>query len=327
MTKVLGMGNALVDVLTQLPNDEALHQLNLPKGSMQLIDANFMNRVIDITSNLPKTMAAGGSAANTINGLANLGVSTAFIGKIGPDSIGQAFANDMRANNIEPILLNGKAQSGQALVLVSPDSERTFATHLGAAIELTPNDLRPEMFAQADYFHIEGYLVQNHDLIRHALEMAHAAGIKISLDLASYNVVEDNREFLHNMLKEHVNIVFANEEEARAFGGDSAEDTLNQLSSLTDVAVVKLGSAGSLIRRGNEQVRVGVAKVDKVIDTTGAGDLYSAGFIYGLCQNRPLSQCGELGAITSGAVIGVMGPKMDKDRWQQIHQQIAKVLS
>lgn len=327
MTKVLGMGNALVDVLTQLPDDSILHALNLPKGSMQLVNADFMNRAIEQTSNLPRTLAAGGSAANTINGLANLGINTSFVGKIGPDATGQTFDNDMRSNGINPLLLNGTAQTGRALVLVSPDSERTFATHLGAAIELTPTDIRPEMFTKADYFYIEGYLVQNHDLVRHALELAHRANLKIALDLASYNVVEDNREFLREMLQKHVNIVFANEEEARAFGGNSADETLEQLSALTDVAVVKLGSAGSIMRRGDEFARVGVSRVDKLVDTTGAGDMYAAGFIYGLCQNRPLAQCGELGAIISGAIIGVMGPKMNADRWQQVHQQVRELMA
>ena len=326
MNKILGIGNALVDIMTQLPSDAPLHELGLPRGSMQLVDAAMMERAMAHTSNMPRTMAAGGSAANTVNGLANLGLPTAFIGKIGADEVGQTFRSDMQSNGIEPMLLQGQAASGRALVLVSPDSERTFATYLGAAVELSPSDLRPEMFAGARYFHIEGYLVQNHDLVRRALELAHEAGLKVSLDLASYNVVEEHRDFLRAMLEQHVSVVFANEEEARAFGGGSPEATLAELAELAELAVVKLGKAGSLVRRADEQVRIGVSAVDAVIDSTGAGDLYSAGFIYGLSQGMPLDQCGRLGAIVSGAVIGVLGPKMDALRWQQVRQQVAQVV-
>lgn len=327
MNKILGIGNALVDILTQLPSDAVLHELGLPRGSMQLVDATLMERTMAHTSSLPRTMAAGGSAANTINGLANLGLPTAFIGKIGPDEVGRSFHDDMQANGIVPVLLHGQAASGRCLVLVSPDSERTFATYLGASIELSPNDLRAEMFAEASYLHIEGYLVQNHNLVRRALELAHDAGLRVSLDLASYNVVEKHRDFLRAMLEQYVSVVFANEEEARAFGGDSPEATLAQLASLTEVAVVKLGKAGSLVRRADEQVRVGVSAVATVVDSTGAGDMYSAGFLYGLSHGLPLDKCGQLGAIVSGAVVGVLGPKMDTSLWQHVRQQVAQVMA
>lgn len=317
MTKVLGLGNALVDIMTKLNDESTLDQLGLPKGSMQLVDEIFMQKAIEHTIHIPKTLAAGGSAANTIHGLANLGINTGFIGKTGNDSFANVFESDMRSNRINPIMLKGKAESGRALALVSPDSERTFAVYLGAAIEMTAEDLSPSMFDGYSYFHIEGYLVQNHDLIRRAVEVAHSKGLKISLDLASYNVVEENKEFLTDIVEKYVDIVFANEDEAKAFTGKTPEESLDVISKMVSIAVVKLGSAGSLIKRGEERVTVGIIDVD-CIDTTGAGDLYAAGFIYGLIKNLPLHKCGQIGAVLSGHVIEILGPKMDGKRWQNV---------
>lgn len=324
MAKFLGLGNALVDILVQLPNDAKLFELNLPKGSMQLVDAERMQSILAQTEGLPRTLAAGGSAANTIHGLANLGMSTAFIGKVGDDSFGQAFANDMIQNGITPIMLKGNAESGRALAFITPDSERTFAVYLGAAIEMTPNDLDPSLFNGYTHFHIEGYLVQNHSLVRKAVELAKQSGCSISLDLASYNVVDENRDFLREVVKNYVDIVFANEEEAKAFTGKTPVEALHELGKLADIAVVKLGADGSLIKQGETTFEVGVIEVSS-IDTTGAGDLYAAGFLYGLSKGLSLLKCGEIGAILSGHVIEVLGPKMDGTRWSKVKDLVLEV--
>lgn len=324
MAKFLGLGNALVDILVQLPNDAKLFELNLPKGSMQLVDAERMQSILAQTEGLPRTLAAGGSAANTIHGLANLGMSTAFIGKVGDDSFGQAFANDMTQNGITPIMLKGNAESGRALAFITPDSERTFAVYLGAAIEMTPNDLNPSLFSGYTHFHIEGYLVQNHSLVRKAVELAKQSGCSISLDLASYNVVEENRDFLREIVENYVDIVFANEEEAKAFTGKMPVEALNELGRLADIAVVKLGADGSIIKQGETTYEVGVIEVSS-IDTTGAGDLYAAGFLYGLSKGLSLLKCGEIGAILSGHVIEVLGPKMDGTRWSKVKDLVMEV--
>jgi sugar/nucleoside kinase (ribokinase family) len=326
MTKVLGLGNALVDVLISIENDDILKQLNLPRGSMQLVDEHFLSMATEATKGLKQNIAAGGSAANTINGLANVGIPCSFIGKISNDKFGEYYHDDMVKNRIEPILLKGKAQTGRATVFISKDSERTFGTYLGSAIEMVPDELTPELFDGYSYFHIEGYLVQNHDLVRKAMQLAHAKGVKISLDLASYNVVEANRDFLKEMIEKYVNILFANEEEAKAFTGKTPEESLHEIAKLVDIAVVKLGSKGSMIKRNNEVYNVGVIKVNPV-DTTGAGDLYAAGFLYGLAKNLPLDKCGRIGAILSGKVIEFVGPKMDVNTWKDINKMIKEIES
>ncbi|NVO08861.1 MAG: adenosine kinase [Bacteroidales bacterium] len=324
MTKILGLGNALVDVLISIENDNILNQLNLPRGSMQLVNENFLKLATEATKGLKQNVAAGGSAANTINGIANVGIPCSFIGKISDDKFGEYYRDDMIKNGIEPILLKGKAQTGRATVFISKDSERTFGTYLGAAIEMTPDEITPDMFDGYSYFHIEGYLVQNHELIRKAMQLAHEKGVKISLDMASYNVVEANREFLKEMIEKYVDILFANEEEAKAFTGKSPEESLHEIAKLVDIAVVKIGSKGSMIKRKNEVVNVGVIKVNS-LDTTGAGDLYAAGFLYGLAKNLPLNKCGQIGAILSGKVIEVVGPKMNDETWKEILKMVKEV--
>ncbi len=326
MTKILAIGNALVDVMTSLENDLLLEKLNLPKGSMQLVDDATIAKAMESTRGLKQVLATGGSAANTTNGLSNLGIETSFIGKVGQDELGDFFRDDMKKNGINPMLLKGKSPTGKALALVSPDSERTFAVNLGAAIEMVPSDLTEEMFKGYNYFHIEGYLVQNHSLIEKALILAKNAGLEVSLDMASFNVVEANRDFLKKIITNYVDIVFANEDESKAFTGLSPEDSLDAFAELVKIAVVKVGSKGSMIKSGNEVHKVGVIKANP-IDSTGAGDLYASGFLYGLSKGLGLKQCGSIGAVLSGKVIEVMGPKMTPNIWENVTDLVNRIIA
>ncbi|MBE9511934.1 MAG: adenosine kinase [Bacteroidetes bacterium] len=319
--KILGMGNALVDILIKLENDNVLATYDLPKGSMQLVDRLKAEKVLAGTEDLDKTIASGGSAANTIHGLAALGVGTGFIGTIGKDHWGELFEQDMKSNNIEPKLIYSDTESGRAVALVSKDSERTFATFLGAAVELSADDIDEKIFRGYDYFHVEGYLVQNKELIRKAVIMAKQLGLKVSLDLASYNVVEDNLEMLRELVKNNVDILFANEEEAKAFTGKEPDAAIIDIAKDVEIAIVKLGKNGSIIKRGNKYDEVGVIKADS-IDTTGAGDLYASGFLYGLINGKTLKRSGEIGALLSGRVIEIIGPKPDKSMWDEIRELI-----
>jgi len=177
------------------------------------------------------------------------------------------------------------------------------------------------LFHGYKYFHVEGYLVQNKPLIEKAYQMAKANGLITSIDLASFNVVEDNLEFLTNLVHNYVDIVFANEEEAKAYTGKEGIDALNQLAQGTEVAILKLGKEGSMIKRQDEVVKVGIIPASRV-DTTGAGDLYAAGFLFGLIENLSLEQCGKIGTILSGHVIEVVGPKMNAETWELIQEKI-----
>ncbi|GMT45126.1 MAG: adenosine kinase [bacterium] len=318
--KIIGIGNALVDVLTQLEDDNLLKELELPRGSMQLVDAERAAQIQEKSKNLKKQMASGGSAANTIHGLAKLGMETAFIGNVGKDETGTFFEEDLKNSSIKPVLFFSDSPSGIANGMISPDGERTFGTFLGAALELSANMLSKSHFEGYDILHVEGYLVQNHELLETILKLAKEAGLKVSLDLASYNVVEENLEFLHDMVQNYVDIVFANEEEAKAFTGKEPEEALNDIAQMADIAIVKVGSKGSMIKQGDTTTYISPIKAHSV-DTTGAGDLYASGFLYGMANNLGFEKAGYLGSLLAGTVIEVVGAKFGEDKWQEIRKK------
>ncbi len=320
--KVACIGNALVDKVCLLENDAILTEENLPKGSMQLINSEESKRLQQKLVNLQSQIATGGSAANTASGIANMGVHTSYIGMVGNDELGRFYEQDMQDNNISThIFRNDEMATGLALALVSPDGERTFATHLGAAVTLSAENITADLFSDFDYLHIEGYLISNNDLFNKILECGKQANCKISIDLASYNVVEENLEYLRRVCK-GVHIIFANEDEARAFSGKQVpEEALEFISQYSDIAVVKIGAKGSLISHEGTVYRINETQRNK-IDTTGAGDLYAGGFLAALCGGKDFNQCGKWGSILAGNVIEIMGTKMDSERWNAIKKEI-----
>jgi len=324
MKKILGIGNALVDILIRIDDEKLLEQLNLPKGSMQLVNKERSDEILMALKEMPYSLAAGGSAANTIHGLGMLGAPTGYIGVIGRDEFGKSFEKDMRDAGIAPTLIQSETETGRAITLITPDSERTFATYLGAAIELSASSIQhlaSSIFSGYNYLHIEGYLVQNHDLIRAAVELARKNGLLVSLDLASYNVVETNLAFLEEIVKKHVDILFANEEEAKAFTGYEPEEALHHMGQFCEVAVVKTGSKGSMVKSQGVVSEIGIIPVNP-IDTTGAGDLYAAGFLYGHALGWPLVKCGETGALLAGHIIEEIGAKMRVQTWEVLKERI-----
>ena len=324
MKKVLGMGNALVDILIRLENDAFLAEHNLPKGSMQLIDADFAQQLQVVTNKMARIFASGGSAANTICGLAKLGVPTAFLGKTADDENGTAFGSDMKAHGVDTLLKKSTStSSGFCTAFISPDGERTFATYLGAALELNADDITDDLFKGCDIFHIEGYLLQNHELIRKAILSAKRLVLEVSLDLASYNVVEENREFLTELVEKYTDIVFANEEEAHAFTGLDAEKSLEYFSSKVKTVIVKVGSKGSWLMSGNRKERVHVYPT-QVVDTTGAGDIYASGFLYAYVNGLDLKQCGEIGSFLASKIVAVIGSKFPEQQWDDIKTEMAR---
>jgi sugar/nucleoside kinase (ribokinase family) len=325
MQKVLGIGNALVDTMIRMENDELLKELGFPAGSMQLVQEDDAKKIALRCKAFDTLMASGGCAANTIHGLAALGTNTAFIGKVGNDELGEFFIEDLKKKNIIPKILRGISSSGNASAFVTPDGERTFATYLGAALELAVEDLEDELFEGYQYLHVEGYLVQNHSLLEKVFSLAKKHGLKISLDMASFNVVEDNLTILKKWVTDYVDIVFANEEEAKAFTGKEPEDAINDLADLCEIAVVKTGKKGSIIKSGDEKHYIPSIEA-KVIDTTGAGDAYAGGVLYGLANGYNLKQCGSIGSLLAGKVIEHMGGRINDEKWPEIKTTIEEIL-
>lgn len=324
MAKVLGMGNALVDIMIRIEDESIFAKFNLEKGGMRLVDAGTIQNVMHDLQGLSSEKAPGGSAANTINGVSNLGMEAGFIGKVANDSNGIFMKDDMLKNNIQPLLLQGNSPTGVAVAMVTPDSERTFAVNLGCAIELSPEDITSEMFVGYDYFHIEGYLVQNHDLLRKAVKLAKENGVKVSLDLASFDVVRENLDFLNEIIRDYVDIVFANEDEAKAFTGLEPEQALHRIYEDAEVAIVKIGKQGSMIKNADQVYKIGVIEANS-IDTTGAGDLYAGGFLFGLANGLSLDKCGKIGSLLAGKVIEVLGAKMHTQTWAYVNDEVRKI--
>lgn len=321
--KILGMGNALVDVLARIDKDDILQELDLPKGSMQLIDWERLQRLNKVLEHTSKHLASGGSASNTITAASKLGVDCGFLGKVGNDSYAEHFKRDLIKYGVKSHLIEDNQSSGVATTFISRDGERTFGTYLGAAAMLSAEEVSDNIFEGYNYFYIEGYLVQNIDLIRKAISTAKAKGLKVVLDLASFNVVEANKDFLLDIIPQYVDIVFANDEEAKALLDLKAEEATDKLAEITEIAIVKTGEKGSLIRRGSEMVSVPALTVD-CVDTTGAGDLYAAGFMYGLVKGSDIKTAAEIGTILAGNVIQVIGPKMTDEHWAQIISRLPR---
>ena len=320
MEKIIGIGNALVDVLVRLKDDSVLKQMGLPKGGMTLIDEAQQRSLRSGMEGLPTEQATGGSAGNTMLALSKLGGKTGFVGKIGRDALGKFYADNCKAVGIDARLLECNLLTGVANTFISPDGERTFGTCLGAAATLQASDIKPALFEGVSMAHVEGYLVQNHELLEAICQTAMEMSVQLSLDLASYNVVAADRPFFQHLVQDYFDIVFANEEEAAAFTGKKEPlETLREIAAYKCLAVVKLGGKGSIARLGEEEVMVGAHKVP-VVDTTAAGDFFAGGFLYALNRGASLKDCLSCGALLSEHIIGVVGTRLPEEEWKEIRK-------
>lgn len=325
MPAVLGVGNALIDIISVLENDLVLEKFGLPRGSMTLVDDKLSKKIYSEVVNHKSEMSTGGSAANTMRSFAGIGGNGGYLGKIGNDELGIVFREAFEKQGIKTHLFFSEKETGRVMGLVSPDSERTMATYLGAAADLRPENFSSDLLKGYEYCYIEGYLVFNHELIKTGVEVAKNAGLKVAIDLASYNVVEANLSFLKQLIIDYVDIVFANEEEAKSLTGKGPMEALQEISEMCEIAIVKVGKNGSYIKKGEEIIKVGIVKAN-AIDTTGAGDSYAAGFFYGLTNNLDLETCGKIAALVSGKVVEVIGANLPESQWGEIKAEIQKII-
>lgn len=326
MDKIIGMGNALADVLVRIDDDSLLEKLHLPKGSMQLIQEDTLSEIRKYTSGMKIHRSTGGSAGNTVCALAALGANPGFIGKVGQDETGAFFGDTLRQRGVNALLATCDLPSGIASTFISTDGERTFGTYLGAAATLRAEDLSRKMFAGYNYLYIEGYLLQDHDLMLRAVQLAKEEGLQVCLDMASYNVVEAERDFFDQLIVKYVDIVFANESEALAYTGKAPHEALEEIASKCSIAVVKTGKEGSLVKKGTEVIQLLSCPVDNVLDTTGAGDFYAAGFMYGLTCGYSLEKCVQISTILATAVIQEVGTTLPAKKWDEIKLNIESLL-
>jgi len=314
---VVSVGSALVDILCN-EDDAFLEQTGAKKGGMTLVDKAFIENTLARASGKP-AIVPGGSACNTAVGVGKLGGQARFVGKCGNGTWGQLFREDLAKNKVDPILFTSDSPTGRVLSIITPDAQRSMFTYLGASSETQPEELNNGCFNKAAVVHIEGYLLFNPELIMTAVSTARQSGALVSLDLASYTVVEESRELLSRIVSRSVDIVIANEDEARAFTGCSDErKALAALAKKAAIAVVKVGERGSFIASGDRIIQIDPIGDGRAVDTTGAGDLWASGFLYGLVNDFSLEKCGQIGSACGYEVCQVVGANIPDEGWTRI---------
>lgn len=310
---VLGIGNAIVDVLSR-SDDAFLNRHGLAKGSMRLVDEPAAEALYAEMG--PGVEISGGSAANTIAGLASFGAAAAFIGKVRDDQLGSVFAHDIRAHGVEYTTspATAGAATARCLILVTPDGERTMNTFLGASVGLMPADIDPQLVERAAVTYLEGYLWDPENAKQaflKAAELARAAGNRVALTLSDAFCVERHRDSFLQLLREKVDILFANEAEITSlYQVSSFDEALAAIRRDCPLAVLTRSEKGCVIaEKGADPIAVPAHPVDRVVDTTGAGDLFAAGFLYGFTQGRPHAESGALGALAASEVISHVGAR------------------
>ena len=313
---VVGIGNAIVDVIAHA--DEAfLEKEALVKGTMALIDAERAEALYRMMG--PAIEASGGSTANTMAGIASLGGSGAFIGKVRDDLLGQVFRHDLTAQGVRfdtPAATEGPA-TARCLILVTPDGQRTMNTFLGACAELGPDDIDPEIVGMAQVTYLEGYLFDPplaQKAFRNAAAIAHGAGKKVALSLSDPFCVDRHRSAFRDLVAGHVDILFANEAEiCSLYETDDFAAAAAAVRGRVAIAALTRSADGSVVFANGEEHRVKAAPVARVVDSTGAGDLYAAGFLYGLTRGLPLPICGAIGSLCAAEIIAHVGARPEKN--------------
>ena len=312
---VVGVGNAIVDVLA-FTSENFIAAQGMRKGAMCLVDDARAQLIYKAMG--PATEMSGGSAANTLAGMASLGGKTAFIGKVNEDDLGRIFRHDLNATGVE--FTTSATQNGQptahCLICVTPDGQRTMNTYLGAAGEILASDIDEHLIAQAQILYVEGYLWDipvTKESLRESFAAARKHGVKIAFSMSDAFCVERARDEFLQMIDQDFDIVFCNEAEAKAlYPNQDFPATLNTLSKLCPLVVVTLGEKGSVIIQGEERFHIEAVPVREVVDTTGAGDLYAAGFLYGYTQGKDLEACGRLGSLCASEIITHLGARAQK---------------
>ncbi len=315
--QVVGIGNAMVDILSHI-EDDFLTANGVEKGIMQLID---MNRAVELYGRMgPAQEVSGGSAANTIAGIAALGGRTAYVGKVKDDQLGAIFSHDLRAQGAiyqTPLAPAGPgAETGRCMVLVTPDGERSLNTYLGWSEFLTPDDVEPEMMAQADWLYLEGYRFDGPDskaAFAKAIDACKAAGGRISLTLSDPFCVERHRDDFREMIRDHVDLLFCNVHEMQAmYHAGDLQAAMKLAAAEVDIVVCTASEDGAYVLNGGGMEHAHAVPTD-IIDATGAGDLFAAGFLYGLTSGFDMLTCGRMGCVAAAEVISHIGARPEAD--------------
>jgi sugar/nucleoside kinase (ribokinase family) len=323
--KIIGIGNALLDVLIRIESDKTLEALGLKKGAMDLIDESKMKEIQSNQMGVNRSEVPGGSVCNSMRSLAELGATVGYAGKIGYDKEGKIYEDEIRKAGVMPYLVKKEGMTGCSTVLISPDGERTMATHLGLAETLSDADIPIEVLKPFDCLYMEGYLISNNKLFLPVLKRAKQLGMKIALDLANFNIVNGFRDLLNEVIPEYIDVLFSNESEAEAFTGQPARKAIELMSQKVEKVVVTIGKEGALAADNTGIIKVDALK-NNPIDTTGAGDNFAAGFLFGYSKGASLEQSARIGSLLAGNVIETVGAQIPEERWCEIKLKVNEIL-
>lgn len=309
---VTGIGSALLDFTVEV-DEKFIDSLGLKKGEMQLIDSERSMEIFNMLKSMKIHVAPGGSSANSIAGLAMMGGKGSFIGRVASDDYGRTYIDKTIEAGVTSFISKGNGMTGHAITFITPDSERTFATHLGAAIELSADEIDYSVMDNSSILHLEGYLFEPEnlrDVCYRSMKRAKDSGALISLDLADPALVGRIKDVFIDAAGKYADIIFVNEEEAAAFTGTREHEALKVLSGFSETSIVKLGAKGSIIKSADEIIKIEAVKTD-VINTNGAGDMYAAGFLYGLTSGRSIELSGKIASYAASLAVASAGARVE----------------
>jgi sugar/nucleoside kinase (ribokinase family) len=326
MKQAIGVGAALIDLIASV-NEEWITRQKKPKGGMNPVNWGEMGRILGNVENL--SIIPGGSASNTMVGLARLGGKARFVCKVGNDDLGDTYSLNLYHNGVDGYVRKSSTPTGRVLSAVTPDAQRTMFTYLGASSELLATEISETPFHDAGLIYLEGYLAYNPSILLHCVHIAKNNGLEVAFDCGSFGVVQDCRFIIDNLIEEHyIDILIANEDEAHMLTNVEEELACMEMAKLAKIAIVKVGKKGSIIGVKDEITKIDALQT-KALDTTGAGDLWASGFLYGYLNNWPLAKCGELASAAAAEVVQVMGPIISDvgyERLLKIRDKISKSL-
>ncbi len=305
------VGNAIVDIICQT-SDQTLTDLNIKKGSMQLIDEEMAEKFLTMIKN--PTVISGGSAANTAVGFSSFGGCAYFVGQIGNDDYGDLFSRNINKSGVlfKKTENSTKEKTSKSIILVSPDAERSMNTFLGASVNFNIRSINQDLIMKSNYIYIEGYLFDQNEAkkaIYHCCKLAKDNNCKIALTLSDQFCVERHRQDFKDLIKQYVNIIFANEDEITSLFQNNLDESLIEIKDNVEIGAITLGPRGSVVFKNNESFSIDPIKVTKVLDTTGAGDLFASGFLYGLANDRSIKDCGYIGSKSAAEIIKHFGAR------------------
>ena len=321
MTEVLGIGSAIIDQILPV-SEEYLETIPGEKWGSELIDHRELIQIIENSGSIPKRMV-GGSAANAVKGLASLGHQCGFISKIGQDEEGIIVTRDFENTGIRPHFISIPKPTGQVVCMVTPDGKRTMRWCKGASVDLKSEDLDPVLFKNVKLVHIEGYLLYNDTLAQKAMQIAKDSGAKISFDLSSFEIVDNYRQTILDLLSSYVDILFANADEASALTHLSPEHGCREMLNLCETAVVMMGEDGCYVGHEGNVSHFPAFPV-KPLDTTGAGDLFAGGFLHGWLKGESLESSAKYGALLGREIVQVVGAELPQENWKKVLPLIQK---